>query len=84
MKAKLIKNIQGWAGDARVYQLTPEHEGYEYVVVSAVNAPFSGPETYIFPSNEIGEVSDWGELGGSQRRSISHEEILEGLGYLVS
>ena len=27
-----------------------------YVIVSAVNALFSGPETYIFPSDERGNI----------------------------
>jgi len=56
---------------------------HEYVVVSGTNAMFSGPETYIFPSNKNGEIVDWGELPGSYRGGLDHEEALKGAGYVV-
>lgn len=56
----------------------------EYVMVSAVVAMFSGPETYIFPANEQGEVTCWGELGGSYRGGMSHAVALEGAGYAIA
>lgn len=55
----------------------------EYVWVSAADVPFSGPETYIFPSTDTGEVTDWGELDGSYRGGLDHEEALRGAGYEV-
>jgi hypothetical protein len=56
---------------------------YEYVVVSRANVPYSGWETYIFPANEHGEITDWGELPGSQRGDVSHEDVLYQIDYLV-
>ena len=55
----------------------------ERVVVSAVVAMFSGPETYIFPADEDGEVASWGEIGASQRGTLSHEVVLEESGYMI-
>jgi hypothetical protein len=53
------------------------------VIVSAAVVPFSGPETYLFPSNDAGEITDWGELSGSQKGTMSHRQVLEDLGYKV-
>lgn len=39
------------------------------------------PETYIFPSNDTGEILDFGELSGSQRETLSHQKVLNDLGY---
>lgn len=59
-------------------------EGYEkdtgetqYIWVSAVNVPYSGPETYIFPCNEEGEILDWGELPGSFRGETNIPKALD-------
>lgn len=91
--ATLIKEQTSEAGaEQRVYRLNPPHveEHYdgtktthEIVVVSGVHAFFSGPETYIFPSTEDGEVTDWGELTGSFRGAINHEQALRGMGYEI-
>jgi len=73
----------------RLYRLSEPLHGYgddvadEFVVVSAIVAMFSGPETYIFPGNEAGEVTDWGELPGSFKGSLDHESALRGAGYTV-
>lgn len=91
--ATLIKTQESPAGaDQRVYRLNPPHvetdwEGtqttHEIVVVSGVYAMFSGPETYIFPGNADGEITDFGELKGSFRAAIDHELALRGMGYEV-
>ena len=86
--ATLLKTQTSEAGaDQRVYRLDPPHvedgETHDIVVVSAVYALFSGPETYIFPGTVDGEVTDFGELAGSFRGSIDHEEALRGMGYEV-
>lgn len=79
-------------GDARLYKLDPPIEDsqwsdgvskYEYVIVSGVEAMFSGPETLIFPSDEQGNVVDWGDLDGSFRGDIDHERALNEAGYKV-
>ncbi len=92
--AKYVRQIEGWNGDARLYRLTPPLASeplisdepvcfYEYVVVSAVDAPFSGPETLIFGANEGGYVDDFGELPGSYTGGLSHYTALGGAGYTV-
>lgn len=91
--ATLIKEQTSEAGaEQRVYRLNPPHveahwDGtkttHEFVVVSGVYAPFSGPETYIFPSTADGEVTDWGEMTGSFQGAIDHEQALRGMGYGV-
>lgn len=90
-----IKRLEGFEGDARLFQLSePVTYDYDYdtkqnskstefVVVSAVVAMFSGPETYIFPADETGEVLNWSELDGSYRGSLDHTAALEGAGYQV-
>lgn len=57
------KKLNGFRGDARVYHLSEPLDGAEYVVVSAVVVPYSGPETYIFPADENGEIVDYGRAG---------------------
>ena len=89
----LKKNLPGFAGKAHLYHLDPplEHTDWndevsvhEYVVVSGAYAFMYGPETYIFPANEDGEVTDWGELEGSFKGYIDHNEALERAGYTVA
>ncbi len=87
--ATFIKDIEKWRGHASLYKLDPpmkDFEGekaYEHVIVSAVVAPMSGPETYIFPAKPNGEVIDFGELPGSQRDTMSHDCVLQDAGYTV-
>ena len=91
--ATLLKTQESEVGaDQRVYRLDPPHvetdwHGVEHthdiVVVSAVYAPFSGPETYIFPGQSDGEITDFGKLAGSYRGGLDHEEALRGMGYEV-
>jgi len=88
-KARLVKkNLHNWNGDASLYRLDPPMEDQgrkiEFVVVSAVNALYSGPETYVFEADEKGTVSNWGELDGSFRGSLDHAEALGNAGYEVS
>ncbi len=65
----------------RTYRLDPPLDGSEYVVVSAVVALYSGPETYIFPADETGHITGYGELDGSYRGGLSHETALRDAGY---
>ncbi len=82
--AKFIsEKVSGVRANMHLYKMTPALDGHQFVVVSAVNAMFSGPETLIFPSDESGEITDWGELEGSFRGSLDHSEALEDVGYEV-
>ena len=85
--AREIKKLTGWTGDARVFELSEpmQYEGgkTKYVVVSATVAPFTGAETYIFPSDEKGDVKKFSELDGSYRGGLDHAQALEGAGYEI-
>ena len=83
----------GWTGNARRYRLSePVSYGWDddksttqYVIVSAVDAMFSGPETYIFPASEAGRSPlSWGEMEGSFRGALDHAEALRGLGFEIA
>jgi len=91
--AQFVRQLDDFTGDAALYHLSVplkgqewednQTESYEYVVVSATVVLFSGPETYIFPSNAQGEVTDWGELPGSYRGELSHAGALKRAGYRI-
>jgi hypothetical protein len=80
---KTMGPMEGWNGIAALYRLSPPHNGDEWVVVSSVIAPFLGPETFIFESNEYGEVTEWAELEGSTQGTLSHAGVLGSLGYRI-
>jgi len=92
----VVKTRDGFSGDARLYKLSEpvSYEVYDadcgrttvetsHVIVSAVIAPFTGPETYIFPADESGAVLNWAELEGSYRGGLSHETALRYAGFEV-
>lgn len=94
--ATLIKNLPTSKTGATqaLYLLDPpiREEGYteddavliwKYVVVSAVNAMWSGNETFIFPANEKGEIVSWSELDGSMSGTLSHSKALANAGYTI-
>jgi hypothetical protein len=82
-KAWRIMEMKRWVGDAALYRVEPPHEGHEYVVVSAVVVPCSGPETYIFGCDSLGKASDFSALGGSFRGQLDHVAALSNAGYEV-
>ncbi|MDB9247505.1 hypothetical protein PN419_00590 [Halorubrum ezzemoulense] len=45
-------------------------------IVSAARVMFSGPETYVFPADENGEVDEWGEVIGEET-TISRKGVLD-------
>ena len=47
-----------------------------YVVSSATNVLFSGPETYIFPCDKKGEWLSNTELPGSYRGGFDHDKAI--------
>lgn len=74
--------------EVRLYQLSEpvdsEAGPVEYVYVSAADLPYVGTETYMFPATADGEVIDWGELDGSYRGGLDHEQALINAGYEVA
>lgn len=81
--AVFIKSLP-WRGDARLFKVEPPYGGHSYIVVSAALVLFSGPETYIFPADVNGEVTDWCEMDGSRKGSHSHLSVLEDIGYSIA
>ena len=70
----------GRQSDMRLYEcMGGDHR---WLIVSAVHA-WSGPETYIFPANEKGEVTNWHELDGSFQGGMDHELALQNAGYEI-
>ena len=72
------EDVDGFMGEAILYRLSEpvtyevlddetyeRHDGKtEYVVASAVVAPFSGVETLVFPADKEGNVLSWLDLAG--------------------
>lgn len=77
MDYKIIdQNIVSKSG-ARQWLIKVEGSFY---IVSAVTVPRTGPETYIFPANGAGDVTDWGavvELRGTFNPKEAIAELLE-------
>ena len=51
--------------------------GDEYVLTSKVCTAWLH-ETYAFPADKDGNVTDWMELPGSCRGEVSHEDVIAG------
>lgn len=66
-----------------IFKVDPPMGEYHYVLVSAADVMYSGPETYIFGSDENGEVHDWAELDGSYRGGLDIDTALLNAGYVV-
>lgn len=82
--AKLIKeNLPKFIGIAHLYELSPSCQGSRYVIASTTYVSFSGYETYLFPSDKEGNVTEWGELEGSTKGNVPHEKIFSSIGYTV-
>ena len=81
--ATLITSTHGERGERRLYRLSEPLEGHGFVLVSAIHLAFDTylPETYIFPSNEAGTITDWSELPGSIQGVYDHAQALAGAGY---
>jgi hypothetical protein len=72
-------------GRAAIYKLSEplsfrEDRSCTHVFVSSTTV-MGVPETYAFPADESGKVLDWGELDGSQKGDVSHEQVLSDMGY---
>jgi len=79
-----IRDIEGWKGVVALYSVTPPLGQFDYVLVSAVTVPLSGPETYIFGCDRTGEGGrDLNELHGSYCGGLDHSKALAYAGYRV-
>ena len=95
--AVLVCTLSQWRGTAALYRVDPPVQFAEkaapgedmfscltyYVSVSAVDVPFSGPETYIFAADKNGDALSWGELAGSFQGGMDHAKALAGAGYTI-
>lgn len=65
MKAVEIKRMprRGAMADQRLFECEPGGLFPRFVIVSAVVAMFTGPETYVFASDESGEVKKLDRTG---------------------
>jgi hypothetical protein len=93
--AKFVKKLEGFQGDARLYEVSPKIPyDYDYdkekflksaghIIVSAVDVMYSGPETYIFPSDKNGKILNWTELNGSFQGSLNHLKAIENMDYIL-
>lgn len=75
--------LPDFSGNAALYRLDPPMDGVEHVIVSAIDGSWA-TETYIFPADPSGEVTDWGELSGSYKGGTDHAEALRGAGYEIA
>ena len=77
--------VHDWSAAHMAYECTGEGDcsTTDHVWVSAVDVPFSGPETYIFACDSAGKVTNWGGMDGSYKGGLDHERALRGAGYEV-
>lgn len=88
MEATHVRDLTGWRGQAKLWKLSEPvttHEWHggppsitEYVVTSAADVPFSGPETYVFHATAEGEPVNWLEVDGSFKGSLDHDRAIAG------
>ena len=78
--ATRVKDLENSKAMQSLYKLSSSLRGFNYVVVSAVLDSYTH-ETYIFGSNEHGEIVEWCELPGSIPDVYSHEKALNNAGY---
>ena len=79
-----LDRVSEAGANQKTYRVDPPLDGHEYVTVSAVVAWFSGPETYIFPSTDKGEITGFLELEGSYQGGLNHLEALSNAGYTLT
>lgn len=85
-KIEFIKDIsERFSGTAYLYKVDPPVEYLEteesskltsYVCASATNVPLMGPQVFVFPANENGELLDWGEIGG-RKGTLNIEQVMK-------
>lgn len=93
-----IRDIEGFRGHASLYKLDPpfvsvdgldadQIEMHEYVIASAVDLPgimgsFHSCETYVFPANSDGQITDYIEIAGVKDVK-DHQMALDEIEYRI-
>ena len=89
MKTATIIKRQGnpnTNGDQVIAKCDPPMCGRHYYVCSrAISRAFDTgqAETYLFPCDEAGDITDWGELPGSFQGEMNHEQAFQNAGYTL-
>ena len=81
MMNKVAYKIKEFPNNKILWEVLPRIDGNKYVLTSATNVQFSGPETYMFAADEKGNIIDWCELPGSYRGGLDHKTCFESIGY---
>lgn len=68
-------------GHRRLFRMSPPLDGHQYVIAST--STVYGVETYLFPADSSGEITDWGDLDGSLRGVYEAEACFNSIGYQV-
>jgi hypothetical protein len=76
--AKFIRDLEGFTGEAKLWQVISPSGEIHHVVTSATIVPLSGPETYVFECDENGVVTSWLDLPGSFRGYFGHIRAIDG------
>jgi hypothetical protein len=89
--ATFIKDTRNEPAKQKLYRFDPpleEHDWndkligtHEYVIVSAVVAMFTGPETYLFAADAEGNITCWTDLHDSMRGTLNHDTAIRNAGY---
>lgn len=66
-----------------LWSVFPRINGHKWVVTSAKIIPTIGPETYMFGSDENGNIISWDELQGSYRGGLEHRICFQNIGYNI-
>lgn len=67
-------NLPGFTGEAKLVKRKVSGKD-RYFVVSGTSAAFTGWEVLVFPADETGKVTDWGEVCGG--RGISMQSAID-------
>ena len=77
MKAEFIRSVtEGFKGNAALYRA-----GEEFMILSAVNVPYSGDEVMAFPADRDGSLTNGYCDISSIRGTLSHQVLLREMGY---
>ena len=85
VKVKSVNDGVLWKLDTPVEYEDRDCNTYKtnYVVTSHISNEWAC-ETLAFPSDEIGNVLDWGEIGGEWHVDVSHKQVMESMGYEIT
>ena len=81
--SKFVSKIKDINSRQILWKAEPPLEGNEYIITSASNVMFTGAETYIFPADKDGNITDWCELPGSYRGELNHKRCFSNIGYCI-